>query len=104
MKKIGAYTWALIVLVFVFLTAGLFTLGTARTTGESVLLKGGNTAYYTVNVGSNDKLASVYVNLGEVYVENGEAATVTVKTSSTSSPSTSSGNCLRLVWRSTPLR
>lgn len=92
MKKIGAYTWALIVLVFVFLTAGLFTLGTARTTGESVLLKGGNTAYYTVNVGSNDKLASVYVNLGEVYVAEGEAATVTVKTSSTSSPSTSAGN------------
>ena len=92
MKKIGAYTWALIVLVFVFLTAGLFTLGSARTTGESVLLKGGNTAYYTVNVGSDDKLAAVYVNLGEVYVESGEAATVTVKTASTSSPSTTAGN------------
>ena len=92
MKKLGAYTWALIGLIFVFLTAGLFTLGSARTTGESVVLTGASPAYYTVNVSSSDKLASVYVNLGEVYLANGESATVTVKTASTTSPTTTAGN------------
>ena len=92
MKKIGAYTWALIVLIFVFLTTGLFTLGSTKSTGESVQLKAGDTAYFTLNLESGDKLASVHVNVGEVYVETGKTATVTVKTSDSSSPSTATTN------------
>ena len=92
MKKIGGYTWALIVLVFVFLTAGLFTLGNARTTGDSVLLTGNETAYYTLNVSGSEKLASVYVNVGETYVESGKTVTLSVKTASTTSPTSSASN------------
>ena len=46
MKKITAYTWAFIVLILAFFTAGMFTLGTTKTTGDAMTVVKNEAVYY----------------------------------------------------------
>ncbi len=86
-KKITAYTWAFIAVVVIFFTAGICSIGTPKTAGEALLLETDKTAYFSLEAKDGAKLGSVYMQVGSVYVEAGEEAVVTVKTSSSSSPS-----------------
>lgn len=86
MKKITAYTWAFILLILAFLTAGMFTLGSAKTTGDAMTVVKDETVYYQLN--TSETLKAIYINVGAIHTELGEDATITVKTtSSTSAPS-----------------
>ncbi|MBE7079638.1 MAG: glycosyltransferase family 39 protein [Clostridiales bacterium] len=87
MKKITAYTWAFILVLLSFFTVGMFTLGCVKTTGKSMTVLKDTAVYY--NLESSQSLKAVYVNVGGIHTALGEDATITVKTtnSTTSSPS-----------------
>ena len=89
MKKITAYTWAFIVLILAFFTAGMFTLGTTKTTGDAMTVVKNEAVYYELE--TSHTLKAIYVNIGGIHTAVGEDATITVKTtSSTSAPSKAS--------------
>ncbi|MBQ7912555.1 MAG: glycosyltransferase family 39 protein [Clostridia bacterium] len=90
-KKISKLTWAFIALFAVFFIVGVSTLGCARTTGDSFILQARKTAYFTLTVESGEKLDGVYAKVDNFYAAEGDV-TVTVNTSTTSSPTTSSWN------------
>ena len=90
LKKITAWTWAVILLFAVFFTVGLCTLGDVSTTGKSLSLQKGKTAYYSLTTDTNEKLDFVYVKLDTYYASKGEAVQITLNTTSTSNPSTDS--------------
>lgn len=90
MKKITAYTWAFLALLFVFFTVGLFTLGSPRSTGKSAYVKAETTLYYELEAKDGEKLGAVYANIGTIYTSAGADTAVTLKTSSSASPSVSS--------------
>ena len=89
LKKISGYTWALLLAIVVFLTAGAFVIGSPKTAGESVLVKADKTAYFSLETESTDKLDSIHINLGSIYTKVGEDVTVTVKTSTQAAPTAS---------------
>lgn len=86
-KKITAYTWAFIAVIVIFFTAGICSIGTPKTAGEALLLETDKTAYFSLEAKDGAKLGAVYMQVGSVYVAAGEEVTVTVKTSSSASPS-----------------
>ncbi len=88
MKKITAYTWAFILLLIAFFTTGLFTLGDCASKGDALTLKANSAAYYSVESGA--KIDSVYVNIGSVYAQPGENVSLTVKTTTATTPTTNS--------------
>ena len=89
MKKITAYTWAFILVLVAFFTVGMFTLGSTKTTGKAMTVLKNETVYYEFE--QNETVQAVYVNVGAIHAELGTQATVTVKTSnSTSAPSSAS--------------
>lgn len=89
MKKITAYTWAFIVLILAFFTASMFTLGTTKTTGDAMTVVKNEAVYYELE--TSHTLKAIYVNIGGIHTAVGEDATITVKTtSSTSEPSKAS--------------
>ena len=97
MKKITAYTWAFILVILSFFTVGMFTLGSVKTTGQSMTVMKDTAVYY--NLESSQSLKAIYVNVGGIHTAIGEDATITVKTtnSTTSSPSYSTlGSSLKL--------
>lgn len=85
MKKITAYTWAFILLIATFLVAGLFTLGSAKTTGDALTVEPEKSVAYSMTLESGEKLDAVYINVGAIHTEVGKDATITVKTSTTTS-------------------
>ena len=87
LKKISGYTWAFVLVVILFLTSGIFLIGSPKTAGDSLLVKTGKTAYFSLETEDKDKLDSIYLNLGTMYANVGEDVTVTVKTSTYSAPS-----------------
>ncbi len=89
-KKITAFTWAFILLLTVFFTVGICTLGDARTTGESLVLQRGQTAYYSLTTKTGEKLDAVYVKADNFYVAAQEEVMITINTASSSSPAESS--------------
>ncbi len=94
-KRITAYTWALIVLVAIYFATGITTLGTTQNTGESFYLEANKTAYFNVLRGNGDKLDDIYANIGLIYGKEGNAANVTVKyynSTNSTTPTTSSSN------------
>ena len=91
MKKITAYTWAFILLILTFFTVGMFTLGSTKTTGKTMTVMENKTVYYVLE--KNVNIEAVYLNIGAIHAELGTEATVTVKTSNSStsvSPANSS--------------
>ena len=89
MKKITAYTWAFILVLVAFFTVGMFTLGSTKTTGKSMTVLKDQTVYYEFT--QNETVESIYLNVGAIHAEVGTVATITVKTSnSTSAPSSAS--------------
>lgn len=88
MKKLSAFVWAFLALLFVFFTAGAFTIGSAKNTGDKLSYVTNKTAYYTVGSGG-DSLSAVYVNVGAVYTPVGGDTTVTVQYSTSSTSTTS---------------
>ena len=92
LKRITAYTWALIALVAIYFVTGITTLGTTQTTGDSLYLEANKTAYFNVSRQSGEKLDDIYVNIGSIYGTEGGTANVTVKyySSTSSSPATTS--------------
>lgn len=91
MKKITAYVWAFIVLLVGFVTAGLFTIGACASTGDALTMSGDATVYYGITLDEGETLDAVFVNVGTVYAPMGEDATVTIKTSTATNPSKTSG-------------
>lgn len=89
MKKITAYVWAFLALLIVFVTAGFATLGSVKTTGDSVTVKENAPAYYALNLEDGQKLDEVYVNVGVADAKIGESISVTVETNTSSTASTS---------------
>lgn len=85
MKKITAYTWALILLVATFLVSGLLTLGSAKTTGDTLTVAPNDAVCYSMTLGSESKLDEVYINVGAIHTAVGEDATITIKTSTSTS-------------------
>ena len=89
MKKITAYTWAFILLIVTFFTVGMFTLGSAKTTGDAMTVVKEETVYYQTE--TSETLKAIYINVGAIHTELGQDAKITVKTtSSTSAPSKAS--------------
>lgn len=80
MKKITAYTWAFILVILSFFTVGMFTLGSVKTTGDSMTVVKDTAVYYELE--SSQSLKAIYVNVGGIHGTLGEDATITVKTSS----------------------
>ena len=87
LKKITAYTWAFIAILVAFFTAGMFTLGSVKDAGDSVFVEKGNVAYYSLSLASNEKLDSVYVNVGTIYTDAAKDITVSMKAATSSAPS-----------------
>ena len=85
MKKITAYTWAFILLIATFLVSGLLTLGSAKTTGDALTVTPNDAVCYSMSLDSSEKLDAVYVNVGAIHTAIGEDATITVKTSTSTS-------------------
>ena len=96
MKKITAYTWAFILVILSFFTVGMFTLGSVKTTGDSMTVVKDTTVYYELE--SSQSLKAVYVNVGGIHGAIGEDAIITVKTSSslTSTSYSTFGSSLKL--------
>ena len=93
LKKITAYTWALIVLVAIYFVSGITTLGTTQTTGSSFYLGADKTAYFSISRESGEKLDDIYANAGMIYSNEGTSADITIKyyaSTSTSTPTTTS--------------
>lgn len=82
MKKITAYTWAFILVILSFFTVGMFTLGSVKTTGDSMTVVKDTTVYYELE--SSQSLQAIYVNVGGIHGALGEDATITVKTTNSS--------------------
>ena len=89
LKKISKRTWAFIALFAVFFTVGISTLGCARTTGDSLVLKSGRTAYFVLDLDSDEVLDSVYAKIDNYYAAD-EAVVVTLNTATTATPVASS--------------
>lgn len=89
MKKFTAYVWAFLALLIVFVTVGFATLGSVKTTGDSVTVKELAPAYYALNLEDGQKLDEVYVNVGVADAKVGESVSVTVETNTSSTASTS---------------
>lgn len=93
LKKITAYTWALIILVAIYFVSGITTLGTTQTTGSSLYLDENKTAYFSLSRESGEKLDDIYANIGTIYAKEGKTANITIKyysSTSTSTPTTTS--------------
>ena len=96
MRIKNKFTISFIILLAVFFIAQLFTLGSLRSSGESLEYASGKTVIYNAEIKSGEKLDDIYIKVGSIYADYGAAATVTVKTgtssSSTATPSTSFGS------------
>lgn len=94
LKRITAYTWALIALVVIYFATGISTLGTTQTTGDSFYLEANKTAYFSVSRASGEKLDDIYANIGSIYATEGSSANVTLKyyKGTSNSPATSSSS------------
>lgn len=105
MKKISAYIWAFIVLICVFFTAGVCTLGSVSTGGEAMFVKSNATVYFSM-LDENDAAAgqtvdAVYVKVGTIY-KNVDESTTLVASMSTSA--NSSNATLSSQWPSANTR
>lgn len=78
LKKISAYTWALLALVVIYFATGMTTLGTTQTTGGSLHLQKEQTAYFKVSLESGEKLDDIYVNVGLMYGKEASSEYLTV--------------------------
>lgn len=99
MKKITAYTWAFILIILSFFTVGMFTLGSLKTTGNSMTVVKDTTVYYELaNSESTQSLKAIYLNVGGIHGELGQDAKITVKTTSsfTSTSYSTFGSALEL--------
>ena len=83
MKKITAYTWAFILVIITFFTVGMFTLGSTKTTGKALTLMKNETVYYELE--KNQSIEAIYINVGAIHADLGAEASITVKTSNSSS-------------------
>ena len=82
MKKITAYTWAFILFVLAFFTAGMFTLGSTKTTGDALTVLANEAVYFEFE--SSETIQAIYLNVGAIHTEVGAETAITVKTSSSS--------------------
>lgn len=88
-KSVNGFIWAFVLLFVVFFSTGLATLGTTATTGESATLAAGKAMTFNVSSSTSAKLDSIYINVGTIYVQQGQTAKVTVKYSTSASSTTS---------------
>lgn len=94
MKKLSTYVWAFIVLIVVFFTAGVSTLGSAATSGKSMFIHAEEKAYFSLmnsdGGSNNEKVKDVYVKIGSAYNEIGADFTLNVALSSNERPTSAS--------------
>ena len=90
LKQISKRTWAFIVLFALFFAVGISTLGSVRTTGESVALERSRTAYFSLTVADGEKLDSVYVKVDNYFAADGEDLVLTLNTINASAPAAAS--------------
>ena len=93
MKKLSTYVWAFIVLIVVFFTAGVATLGSAATSGKSAFIHAEEKIYFSLlnaDGGANsENVKDVYVKIGSVYNEVGEDVTLKAGLSTSQTPTSS---------------
>ena len=77
MKKLTTYVWAFLVSLVLFFAVGVCTLGSVKTSGESMTVVAGTPVYY--DLGGSVKVNAVYVNIGAIHGEIGSDATITMK-------------------------
>ena len=94
MKKFTAYVWAFLALLIVFVTTGFATLGSVKTTGDSLTVRSSAPVYYTLHLTDGQKLDEVYVNVGVSNAKVGEKIDVILETS-TSSTANASGTWVK---------
>ncbi len=96
MKKLSVYMRAFIVLLIVFFTVGLCTLGSVSTAGEALFVKANKAVYFSLvdekGEANAKKIDSVYVKMGSAYNEVGTNFTLSIGLSAAASASTSSSN------------
>ena len=83
-RRLSKFARAFIILFAVFLTAGFFTLGSFRSTGKTFGYVAGDDSLAAFNLNMTEeqsKLTAVYINVGSIYLEPGEYASVTVRRS-----------------------
>lgn len=78
-------------MLLVVFTAGLCLLGSGKTAGEGVQLQSGKTAYFSLTLGTDEKLDAVYVKANTYYAAKGELK-ITVNTATSATPSESGWN------------
>lgn len=86
-KRLSGYCKAFIALLILFFAAGFAFLGSFRSTGKSLsyVSGGDNLAVYDLHMTDDQsRLAAVYINVGNIYVQPGEDITITVRRSTTS--------------------
>ena len=98
MKKITAYTWAFILVLITFFTVGMFTLGSTKSTGKSLTVLKDETVYYELE--KSTAIDGIYINVGAIHSELGMDATITVKTSTSSSSTAPTNSSWTLFARS----
>ena len=86
MKKFGKYAVAFFVTFLVFILSGFFSLGSFLNAGASMHYLANETVIFSF--GSSVEVDSVYVQIGAIYVKNGETAQIEVETSTYTTPST----------------
>lgn len=83
-RRLSKFARAFIILFAVFLTAGFFTLGSFRSTGKTFGYVAGDDSLAAFDLNMTEeqsKLTAVYINVGSIYLEPGEYASVTVRRS-----------------------
>lgn len=95
MKKISGYLWGFIVLICAFFIAGMCTLGSVSTGGESLLVASNKTVYFSLTNGNGssntDTVDSIYVKVGTIYKGVDETVNLSVGISTTANAATTSG-------------
>ena len=90
MKKIGKYVWAFLILLVVVIASGFSTLGSVATTGDSLTYFANKNVVYQMT--ESKQVKEVYLNVGAIYKEVGQDATVEVEYTNLSAPTASGGS------------
>lgn len=91
-RTLSGWTWAFVALLASYLFAGVFAVGSFRSTGKAFtyVADTNNVAVYDLTYadGAETALKAIYLNIGNIYKPAGEDLTVTIKRTSSSAAST----------------
>lgn len=97
-KKVSKYVWAFVLVLVVFFTTQICVMGNTQSTGECFIAAESKKVSYQLKFDEDQtRLDDVYINVGAMYVKQGEDVNLTVKTSTSSSSAPTSWTTLKTI-------